>query len=390
MKIVITLFLFFFSFIATTTASGESAITIGVSLSLTGKYARMGDMQLKAYRLWEHATNQDGGILGKSVRILVADDQSEKVKAEKIYKDYIQHHKVDFVFGPYSSALTEIVAPIVEKHKYPMLVSGAASDHIWENGYQYIFGMWTPASRYVIGFLELLVSYNIDDIAIITADDSFSFGIAKGTKLWADRLGLNVIYIEKFKKGTRNLEYYVNIARQKGVRVLITTGHFNEALDTKKAFKAIGWEPELFFATVGPIFHEYYDQLQCDAERVFSISIWEPHPQLNYPGAQAFTRDFIEKYHINPTYHAATAFAAGEILVQAIEKIGSIDREKVREILSAMSTYSIIGRYGVDRTGLQIKRFPLCIQWQNGRKEIVWPEALSTAKPLINKQAIYP
>jgi branched-chain amino acid transport system substrate-binding protein len=54
-----------------------------------------------------------------------------------------------------------------------------------------------------------------------------------------------------------------------------------------------------------------------------------------------------------------------------------------RDILSAMDTMTIIGRYGVDRTGMQIKHFNLIIQWQNGKKEVVWPEELRTAKPVF-------
>lgn len=359
-------------------------ITIGVSLGLSGKFAWMADMQQKAYRLWENRINQEGGIIGKNVRIIIKDDRSKKPDVTRLYNDFIVNQKVDFVFGPYSSTLTEIAATIAEKYDYPMLAGGAASDKIWQKGYRNIFGMWTPASRYAVGFLEMLVANDIDNIAIISADDSFSLGIARGAENWAGPLALNIKYFGIFKKGTRDLSPYVTMARDKGAQVLITTGHFEEAIDTSNALNTINWKPKIFMATVGPTFSRYYDQLKEIAEGVCSISIWEPHPQLRFPGAQEFAQAFVAAYGIQPTYHAATAYAAGEILAQAIGKAGSLDKDKIRTILSAMSTYSIIGRYGVDRTGLQVKRFPLCIQWQKGKKEIVWPEELSTAKPIFN------
>ena len=46
---------------------------------------------------------------------------------------------------------------------------------------------------------------------------------------------------------------------------------------------------------------------------------------------------------------------------------------------------TLIGRYGVDRTGMQIRQFPVIVQWQGGRKEIVWPEELKTADPDFNR-----
>ena len=46
---------------------------------------------------------------------------------------------------------------------------------------------------------------------------------------------------------------------------------------------------------------------------------------------------------------------------------------------------SVIGRYAVDRTGMQIKRFPMIVQWQGAKREIVWPPELRTAAPVITK-----
>ena len=44
-------------------------------------------------------------------------------------------------------------------------------------------------------------------------------------------------------------------------------------------------------------------------------------------------------------------------------------------VLADLDTNTIIGRYGVDRTGMQVKSVPLIVQWRNGRKVIVWPSA---------------
>jgi branched-chain amino acid transport system substrate-binding protein len=369
----------------TCASARQNSITIGVSLSLTGELSQIGAMQEKGYRLWESKINADGGILGKRVHILIKDDHSDVKQATILYQDFITAQKADFIFGPYSSKLTEAVAPIAEKNHYPMLAPGAAADRIWQHGNQYIFGMWTPASQYTLGFLEMLVVYGIDNISVLTAEDSFSYSIAEGTREWAPRLGLTIKSFDKIPKGTHDLRPYVKKVKAIGSNVLILTGHYNEALDITKAITAVSFKPKLLLATVGPVFDEYYEKLKADTEGVCSISIWEPNPLLNFPGSQKFAKTFKHIYGINPTYHAATAYAAGEILAKAIEKAGNMDREKVRSILSAMSTNSIIGRYGVDRTGLQVKRFPLCIQWQHGKKEIVWPEELRTAEPIISQ-----
>ena len=80
----------------------------------------------------------------------------------------------------------------------------------------------------------------------------------------------------------------------------------------------------------------------------------------------------------------ARAYAAGQILEEAVAQAGSVDQAELRLVLSELDTYSIIGRYAVDRTGLQAKRFPLLIQWQDGNKEIISPSDRQTAAPKVD------
>ena len=118
-------------------------------------------------------------------------------------------------------------------------------------------------------------------------------------------------------------------------------------------------------------------------EHVFSTSIWEPADSLAFPGARDFAKRFQERFGVAPSYHAATAYAAGQIFEAAIATAGSFDRVLVRKALTELDTSSVLGRFAVDQTGMQIKRFEMIVQWQRGRKEIVWPEDLRTAMPLI-------
>ena len=101
-------------------------------------------------------------------------------------------------------------------------------------------------------------------------------------------------------------------------------------------------------------------------------------------GSRTFLASFRALHGINePAYQAAIAYAAGQILEKAVDKAKSLERSKIRQALSKLETYTILGRYKVDSTGIQIKHFPLTMQWQKGKKEIVWPEEMQTAKPVF-------
>ena len=318
----------------------------------------------------------------KKVEFIIHDDKSDPQTAKFLYEDLILSNKVDLVFGPYSSEITEAILPITEKYGYPVLASGASADRLWQKGYKYIFGVYTPASKYTVGLLELLVMNGINDIAIAHADDVVSLNIAEGAKKWAERFGLKIVLFEGFKKGTKNLDDIARKARSSGAQVLIVCGHFDEAVNMRLSLKRIKWYPKAYFASVGPTMQAFYDKLKTIADHVFSASMWEHHSGLKVPGCSEFYEAFMKTYREEPSYHAATAYAGCQILESAIKKAGSIDREKIGVILLSMDAINIIGRYGVDKRGMQIKHFTLIIQWQNGKKRL---SGLTT----LNQQSRY-
>jgi branched-chain amino acid transport system substrate-binding protein len=79
-----------------------------------------------------------------------------------------------------------------------------------------------------------------------------------------------------------------------------------------------------------------------------------------------------------PDYHAAEAGAAVLALVMGIEKAGSVDSEKVREALGDLKFMSFYGIWDIDETGLQIGHSMVDIQWQGGKRVIVWPPEAQT------------
>ncbi|MCP3926719.1 MAG: amino acid ABC transporter substrate-binding protein [Desulfobacterales bacterium] len=358
-------------------------IKIGVSIGLTGKYSQMADMQKKAYHLWEESINKKGGLLGKKVKIIIKDDRSDKKTAVKIYTQFILKDKLDFVIGPYSSGITGAVMPVVEANGYPLLAAGAASDKLWDQNYKHLFGIFIPASRYAVGFLEMAAMNGISNIAIICADDPFSSSIAEGARYWGKKFGLKIVLFEKFKKGRHDLTTLAKKIKASNAKALIVCGHYVESVDMLKSFKKIKWRPSNYFATVGPTIPVFYQELGEDSEGVFSTSQWEPGVKYSRGDDKAFLIPFEKRYKIQPSYHAANAFASCQILAAAVRKTGSLNRKKIRNALSRMYSMSVIGRYGVDKKGMQVKHFPITIQLKKGKKVVVWPEEIATAKPVI-------
>lgn len=362
-----------------TVALADHAVRIGVSLGPNGKYQGPSRMQRRAYELWRDEVNARGGLLGHRIQFDFRDDQGSPLQAVEIYRTFVDDQSVDLVFGPYSSELTAAIAPIVDRAGYPTLAAGASADQIWKNGYTNVFGMWTPASRYAYGMMELALENDFEAVAILHADDAFSENVAAGAEQWARHLTLNVAENIKFEKGTMDLTGPVRKARKANPDLLVVAGHFNEAVDARRALSKEEWKPKAFFATVGPALPAWLDAMGTDADCAFATSIWEPHEAVTYPRSKKFTAAFQRRNKgIAPSYHAATAYAAGQILEAAVNRAQSLDRDLLRTALFELDTYSVIGRYGVDHTGMQVKRLEMIVQWRQGQKEIVWPEEIKS------------
>jgi len=368
------------------TVSAAEPIKLGGTLGLTGKYAPMSEMVSLGLQLWTKKTNAKGGILGRPVELIVYDDTSSPEVAKKLYERLILEDKVDLVFGPYSSVITTEAVKATEKYGYSILASGATSDRLWQQGYTHLFGVYIPASRYSFGFLRLIFRNGFKRVAIVSADDMFSVTVAEGAEKWAKRLGLTVTLMEKFKKGTTDLDDLAKRIRDSEAEAIVVGGHFNESVDVRRALANIDWYPGAYFATLGPALQKYYDILQDKAEHTFTLSNWEEKGVL-FPGSQEFASDFEKAYGKKPSYQATAGYASGQILEAAILKAGGLDRQKVRDALASLDILTVLGRYGVDSTGQQIRHFGLVTQWQNGNLEVVGPVDIKTVKsvpPVFN------
>jgi branched-chain amino acid transport system substrate-binding protein len=81
-----------------------------------------------------------------------------------------------------------------------------------------------------------------------------------------------------------------------------------------------------------------------------------------------------------PTLLAAQGYAAAKVLEEAVRRAGSLDQEKLRDALQTLELETPLGPYKVDKSGAQLAAKPAVVQIQRGRRQVVWPETLATAK----------
>jgi len=356
-------------------------VNIGVSLGLTGEYSVMSKAQMNGFKLWQSHINERGGLLGKKVNVIIKDDKSDPNAAKEIYEEFITKGEAQLLFAPYSTKLTSAVLPIAERYRIPLLISGAAGDSLWEKGYKYAIGVYTPSSKFINGFAEILLKAGIRDVAVVHAEDGFSKDLARAAQQVLFRYGLNQKALIPFNVNTVDYNDLVKAVKESNAEAIILCVHFENAVAFIKAAEQLGLKPKALYASVGAATPEFYKALGDKANGVFSTALWVS--RVKFPGNERFYKDYLKTYGYEPPYHAALAYAAGQVLEGAVRAANSLDPERLRETLFKLDEMTIIGRYGIDSTGKQVHQHSFITQWQRGKMEIMWPEKVATSRPII-------
>ena len=357
----------------------EKPIRIGATVSLEGSYSKLSFMVKNGYELWAKEVNERGGILGRKVELLFYDDKSREDLVGPLYEKLIAEDKVDMVFSPYSSTLTVQASAVTEKYGYVMLAAAASAEEIWTRGFKSMFGVYSTADRYFVGFLDLAAREKLKRVAVIYSNTAFNIAAADGVKKWAGLFGLTLVLSKKYDAYETELAAIVDSLRSKDIEGLIFCAYPPDSYFFLKLLQDMKFRPPGLAIAIAPALPDFFTKVGPFAEGIFGPSQWEADKRLPFPGTLEFIEKFVAVTGEKPDYHACSAYSAGQIIEKAVLLAGTIDQKKIRNYIATLDTVTILGRFKVDSEGRQVGHNPMLIQWQKGVKEIVYPTKMQTA-----------
>src|ERR1700754_2598977 len=178
--------------------SGEP-IKIGFSMAMTGGLAANGKSALLAQKIWEEDINAKGGLLGRPVKLIFYDDQSNPATVPGIYTKLLDVDKVDLLIGPYATAQIAPAMPIViQRNKLFIGLLGLAvnTEFNYPNYFAMIPSGPDPKPSFTKGFFDVAMAQNPkpQTIAIVAADAEFSRNLQAGARTNAQKAGLKIVY----------------------------------------------------------------------------------------------------------------------------------------------------------------------------------------------------
>jgi branched-chain amino acid transport system substrate-binding protein len=388
----------------------EVTLVVGFTQSITGKYETSSGRQVNGFNLWMETVNNAGGIKlsdGTVVKFKAAsyDDESDKERVQELYTRLASEDNADLMISPYSSGLTAAAAVIAEQNGKVMITTGAASDATYKQGYTQIFQIYTPASRYLTGAVDLLaeVGPDVKKVAFVYENSRFSTSVVEAAKTYAEGKGYDVVLYEGYDPETTDFAPFLNKIKDAGAEAVLGGGHFQDGSTFARQLYEKGSDIQYLALLVAPPEPDFAD-LGDAALGVIGPSQWEPLAAFTPDSAKEaglewfgllgdeFVKAYEGAYNEEPSYHSGGGYAAGLVLQKAIEDADSTDSEAIKKALDAMDILTFFGHLKFNTTadahGLQEGHSMVYIQWQkddSGKlvKQVVWPLEGATAETIF-------
>jgi branched-chain amino acid transport system substrate-binding protein len=356
-------------------AQAADPIKIGFSTSLTGGLASSGKANLLAQQIWQDEINAHGGLLGRQVDLVYYDDQSNASTVPGIYAKLLDVDKVDLLMGAATNLIVAAMPEIVQRQKLVMVLVALGSNDEFKYPRYFQTAAWGPDAKGVIGhaFFEVAktISPRPKTVAIVGADTEFSNNVMTGARAIAKKEGFDIVYDRTYPPTTTDYTPIVRAIQASSPDLVFVASYPLDSVGMVRAATELGLKAQLFGGgMVGLQYATFMQQLTDKLDRVVNYHLYVPSPTMKFPGIEEFLKKYQARAPQQGTdplgfYQPPFAYAAMQILEQAIKETGSLDDGKLADYIHKSAFNTIVGDIRFDEKGEWAKPRLLLVQFQN-------------------------
>jgi branched-chain amino acid transport system substrate-binding protein len=368
-------------------------LKIGYSMAMTGTLGPNGKSALLAQKIWEEDVNAKGGLLGRPVKLVYYDDQSNPSTVPGIYTKLLDVDKVDLVLGGYATAMLAPAMPIMMQRKkvfIGLLGLGVNTEFNYPNFFMMMPSGPDPKPAFTKDIFDLAEkqSPKPTTVAIVAADQEFSRNASDGARDNAKKYGYKVVYDKTYPPSTQDFAPIVRAIAATNPDILIICSYPGDSVGMVRAIHEVGFKAKIMGgpmvglqntslkALLGPLLNGFV-----------AYDFWLPVPKMEFPGVA----DLIKKYQaraqaegVDPLgyYMAPEAYAQLQILEQAVQGTKSLDDQKLADYIRANTFTTVLGDVKFGKWG----------EWAESRVLLVQFRGIKTNDPMqfkgVDTQAV--
>lgn len=370
-------------FLSAAQASPEPVV-IGIPLPLTGNLQEFGMMMKNSFVMAQESINQAGGINGRPVDIVFADDEG-KVASVKPALDQLQNAKPVMLVGGYASDPTYQMAKLVEKSDLPFLICTASADRITQRGWRNIYRLNPPISEYTKGLEDFWIKIaKPKSVAIINENSMFgtsgAIRMIEFCREQAIEIRANIDYDKKMVANPGYLRSLIAPLTEESPDVIYMVAYLEDAVALVKQLRALKLDSMLCGGAGGFTLEEFINRAGDSANDILTASLWSKHAR--YRGATEYYTQYTNRFGGSPDYHGAEAYSALLVAAQALKDSKSLSPKDIRDSLDKiymMTPFGPVKFYSYEDFERQNSLNTMVLQIINGKFETVWPPDLASA-----------
>jgi branched-chain amino acid transport system substrate-binding protein len=306
----------------------------------------------------------------------------------------ISQDKVQYMLGPYSSGMTKAIAPVTEKYKIPMVEAEGASRSLFNKGYKYIFAVLSTSEQYLASAVALAAEKaesrglpaSTVKVAIAVENDPFSLDIRAGVSEDAARYGMKVVIDEKLPRDLSDMSAILTKVKLLKPDLLIISGHSKGAVTAVRQIGEKNIKVPMIAMThceaadVTGKFGATANDILCSTQWSETLSYKDPIFGTAAEYEMSFKSAYPEYKSKKVPYQTAQASAAVYVFKDAFERANSLDKEKVRDAISATDLSTFYGQIKFSAAGNNVAKPMVLRQIQDGKYNVVAPSAFASHK----------
>ena len=300
-------------------------------MALTGGLAPNGKAALLAMQVWEEEINAKGGLLGRPVKLVYYDDQSNPANVPGIYTKLLDVDKVDLVVSGYATNMVAPAMPVVMQHKrvFLGLLGLAANSEFNYPNYFSISPTGGPHPKQSLskGFFETAMAQTPKPktVAIVGADAEFARNAVDGARELAKEAGLKIVYDQSYPPSTTDYTPIVRAIQATNPDLVFVASYPPDTVGMIRAASEVGLKTKLFGGgMVGLQATAIKTQLGPLLNGIVDYDFWLPIGPYATPEAL----DFLKRYQAKSAaagvdllgfYLPPFAYSDMQVLQQAVE-----------------------------------------------------------------------
>ena len=343
-------------------------ITLGSSISLTGKYATNGLHTQRGYDYAVQVINDAGGVSvgGKSYKLSVKyyDDESTPARGAQLAERLIQQDGIQYMLGPYSSGMTKAIAPVSEKFGVPMVEAEGASRSLFTQGYKYLFAVLSTSEQYLATAIDMAAASTDDPssikVALAFEGDPFSMDVRAGVVDKINEYGMKTIIDDQLPADLSDMSTTLTKAKALRPDILIVSGHSKGAATAARQIDEMKISIPMIAMThceaakVQEKFPNASNGFLCPTQWVETLSKSDPM----FGSAAEWNAGFKAAHpsYSSVPYQSAQASAAVYVWKEAFEAANSFDQDEVRDAIAAVEMETFYGDIKFSENGNNIAK----------------------------------